>query len=120
MVQVSTRVDVADNTGARIAQCIRVYGSSLAIPGMLIVVSVKRALARRKISKGDVLTGVVATSRRILARKTGGQIKSDFNTIIMVKKSELEPLSNRVLFPVYIELRRGGFSKIVSLAHDVV
>lgn len=120
MVLVSTRLKVVDNSGVKFVRCLKVLQRAVARPGSLIIVSVQRVLPKKKIVKGDVLFALVTSLRRFHSRKTGEYLKSDRNGALLVKKKELEPIANRIFFPIYNELRFTNFTKIISIAKDIV
>lgn len=120
MVIVASRLKVIDNSGVKLARCLKVLRVPVAKPGTLIVVSVQKVLPKKKITKGDVLFGLVVSLRGRYRRLTGEHIKSDRNGLLLVKKKEAEPLANRIFFPIYNELRFTTFTKIISIAKDIV
>jgi large subunit ribosomal protein L14 len=122
MIQMQTRLDVADNSGAREVQCIKVLGGSkrkYARLGDVIVVSVKEASPGGKVKKGDVVQAVVVRTRRTISRDDGSSIRFDDNAAVLLNKQG-EPIGNRVFGPVARELRGRSFMKIVSLAPEVL
>src|SRR5437762_3385571 len=122
MIQMRTVLDVADNSGARKVQCIKVLGGSkrkYASVGDVIVVSVKEAIPNAKVKKGDVVKAVVVRTRREVARPDGSYIKFDGNSAVLINK-ELEPIGTRIFGPVARELRARRFMKIISLAPEVL
>lgn len=122
MIQMQTRLDVADNSGAREVQCIKVLGGSkrkYARLGDVIVVSVKEASPGGKVKKGDVVQAVVVRTRRTISREDGSSIRFDDNAAVLLNKQG-EPIGNRVFGPVARELRGRSFMKIVSLAPEVL
>ena len=122
MVQTGSRVKVVDNTGARVAQVIKVLGGSrrrYARLGDLVVVSVKEALPRKAISKKAVVRGVLVRSRQAFRRKDGSYIRFDDNAVVLVNKKN-EMLGTRVFGPIAKEVPDRGFSKIGSLAPEVI
>ena len=122
MIQVETRLDVADNTGAREVQCIKVLGGSkrrYASIGDVIVVSVKDALPKGKVKKGEVHRALIVRTRTGVRRSDGSSIKFDTNAVVLLSKQG-EPLGTRVFGPVTRELRAKKFVKIVSLAEEVL
>lgn len=122
MIQATTVLDVADNSGAKKVQCIKVLGGSrrrYASLGDIIVVSVKEAIPNSKVKKGDVQKAVVVRTAREVARPDGSFIKFDGNSAVLINKDE-EPIGTRIFGPVARELRARKFMKIVSLAPEVL
>ena len=122
MIQMQTRMDVADNSGARSVQCIKVLGGShrnIASIGDVIVVSVKDAIPRGKVKKGDVHRAVIVRTAKEVKRPDGTSIRFDRNAAVLINKSN-EPIGTRIFGPVARELRAKRFMKIVSLAPEVL
>ena len=122
MIQMQTNLDVADNSGARRVQCIKVLGGShrrYASVGDIIVVSVKEAQPRTKVKKGDVHRAVIVRTKKDVRRADGSVIRFDSNAAVLVNKNE-EPIGTRIFGPVVRELRSKGFMKIISLAPEVL
>jgi len=122
MIQVQTVLDVADNSGAKVVQCIKVLGGSrrrYAQLGDVIVVSVKEALPDSKVKKGETARAVVVRTKREWRRPDGSYIKFDFNSAVMLG-AQSEPMGTRIFGPVARELRSKKFMKIVSLAPEVL
>jgi len=122
MIQATTVLDVADNSGAKKVQCIKVLGGSrrrYASLGDIIVVSVKEAIPNSKVKKGDVQKAVVVRTRSEIARPDGSYIKFDVNSAVLINKDE-EPIGTRIFGPVARELRARKFMKIISLAPEVL
>ena len=122
MIQTTTVLDVADNSGAKKVACIKVLGSSkrrYASIGDVIVVSVKEAVVNSKVKKGDVGRAVIVRTKREVKRPDGSYIKFDNNSAVMVRK-EGEPIGTRIFGPVARELRGKKFMKIISLAPEVL
>ena len=122
MIQAQTVLDVADNSGAKIVQCIKVLGGSrrrYAELGDVIVVSVKEALPDSKVKKGDTARAVVVRTKRECRRSDGSYIKFDTNSAVILS-AQREPIGTRIFGPVARELRSKRFMKIVSLAPEVV
>jgi large subunit ribosomal protein L14 len=122
MIQVQTVLDVADNSGAKVVQCIKVLGGSrrrYAQLGDVIVVSVKEALPDSKVKKGETARAVVVRTRREWRRADGSYIKFDSNSAVMIG-AQSEPIGTRIFGPVARELRNKKFMKIVSLAPEVL
>ena len=122
MIQMQTKLDVADNSGARLLQCIKVLGGSkrkTASVGDVIVVSIKDALPRAKVKKGDVYKAVVVRTSKDFKRPDGTAIRFDKNAAVLLDKQE-EPIATRIFGPVTRELRNKKFMKIISLAPEVI
>ena len=122
MIQATTVLDVADNSGAKKVMCIKVLGGSrrrYASIGDVIVVSVKEAIPNSKVKKGDVQKAVVVRTRREVSRPDGSYIKFDQNSAVLINK-DLEPVGTRIFGPVARELRARKFMKIISLAPEVL
>jgi large subunit ribosomal protein L14 len=122
MIQTQTFLDVADNSGAKLVQCIKVLGGSrrrYAGLGDIIVVSVKEALPDSKIKKGTTAKAVVVRTKREHRRADGSYIKFDTNSAVMLNNQK-EPVGTRIFGPVARELRGKRFMKIVSLAPEVL
>ena len=122
MIQMQTKLDVADNSGARLLQCIKVLGGSkrkTASVGDVIVVSIKEAIPRGKVKKGDVHRAVIVRTSKEVKRNDGTCIRFDKNAAVLVTKSN-EPIGTRIFGPVTRELRGKNFMKIVSLAPEVL
>ena len=122
MIQMQTNLDVADNSGARRVQCIKVLGGSkrkYASIGDTIVVSVKEAIPRGRVKKGDVLKAVIVRTATGVRRGDGSLIRFDRNAAVLVNNSG-EPIGTRIFGPVTRELRNRGAMKIVSLAPEVL
>lgn len=122
MIQMQTNLDVADNSGARRVQCIKVLGGShrrYASVGDIIVVSVKEAIPRGRVKKGDVHKAVVVRTRKEVRREDGTAIRFDTNAAVMLNNAG-EPIGTRIFGPVVRELRSKNFMKIISLAPEVL
>ena len=122
MIIVESNLDVADNSGARRVQCIKVLGGSkrkAASVGDVIVVSVKDAIPRGKVKKGDVHQAVVVRTAFAVRRPDGSAIRFDRNAAVLINK-QMEPIGTRIFGPVGRELRAKKFMKIVSLAPEVL
>ena len=122
MIQVTTHLEVADNSGARVVKCIKVLGGSrrkYAGLGDVIVVSIKEALPGTKVKKGDTARAVVVRTSREYQRSDGSYIKFDTNSAVLINK-EKEPIGTRIFGPVARELRAKKFMKIISLAPEVL
>ncbi len=122
MIQMQTNLDVADNSGARRVQCIKVLGGSkrrTASVGDIIVVSVKDAIPRGKVKKGDVHRAVVVRTSKEIRRPDGTAIRFDRNAAVLISPQN-EPIGTRIFGPVTRELRAKHFMKIISLAPEVL
>ena len=122
MIQTQTVLDVADNSGARKVQCIKVLGGSkrkYASVGDIIVVSVREAAPTSKVKKGDVARAVVVRTAKEIRRDDGSYIKFDDNSAVLINKDK-EPIGTRIFGPVARELRSKRFMKIISLAPEVL
>ena len=122
MIQMQTNLDVADNSGARRVMCIKVLGGSkrkYATIGDVIVVSVKEAIPRGRVKKGDVMKAVVVRISKDIKRPDGSIIRFDRNAAVLINDDH-EPIGTRVFGPVARELRDKKFMKIVSLAPEVI
>ena len=122
MIQVQTELNVADNTGAKKIECIKVLGGSkrkYASVGDVIVVSVKEAIPRGRVKKGDVRKAVVVRTAKEVRRDDGTAIRFDSNAAVILSNSG-EPIGTRIFGPVVRELRAKNFMKIISLAPEVL
>lgn len=122
MIQTYTICDAADNSGARKVMCIRILGGSrrkFASLGDVIVVSVKEALPHAKIKKGDVKRAVIVRTAKEVRRADGSYIKFDDNSVVLIDQAG-EPIGTRIFGPVARELRAKRFTKIISLAPEVL
>jgi large subunit ribosomal protein L14 len=122
MIQMRTILDVADNSGARRVQCIKVLGGSrrkYASLGDVIVVSIKEALPNTKVKKGDKAKAVVVRVAQTHSRPDGSYIRFDTNSAVLVNP-QMEPIGTRIFGPVARELRGKKFMKIISLAPEVL
>ncbi|MEM6998296.1 MAG: 50S ribosomal protein L14 [Pseudomonadota bacterium] len=122
MIQMQTMLDAADNSGARRIMCIKVLGGSkrrYANVGDVIKVSVKEAIPRGKVKKGDVYNAVVVRTRKGVRRQDGSLIRFDGNAAVLLN-AQLQPIGTRIFGPVTRELRGEQFMKIVSLAPEVL
>jgi len=122
MIQMQTNLEVADNSGARRVQCIKVLGGSkrkYASVGDVIVVSVKEAIPRGRVKKGDVRKAVVVRTAKEVRRDDGTAIRFDRNAAVILNNNN-EPVGTRIFGPVVRELRGKNFMKIISLAPEVL
>ena len=122
MIQMQSTIFVADNSGARKIQCIKVLGGSkrrFASIGDIIVVSIKDAIPRGKVKKGEVFKAVIVRTKKDFRRADGTSIRFDKNAAVLLDKQE-EPIATRIFGPVTRELRTKKFMKIISLAPEVL
>ncbi|MBA4501153.1 50S ribosomal protein L14 [Marinobacterium marinum] len=122
MIQTETMLDVADNSGAKRVQCIKVLGGShrrYASVGDIIKVTVKEAIPRGKVKKGQVLKAVVVRTRKGVRRPDGSLIRFDTNSAVLLNANDA-PIGTRIFGPVTRELRNEKFMKIISLAPEVL
>ncbi|WP_282606934.1 50S ribosomal protein L14 [Pelagibius sp. Alg239-R121] len=122
MIQMQSQLDVADNSGARRVQCIKVLGGSkrkTAGVGDVIVVSVKEAIPRGRVKKGDVHRAVIVRTAKEIRRPDGSSIRFDNNAAVLINKQG-EPIGTRIFGPVTRELRARQYMKIISLAPEVL
>ena len=122
MIQVSSHLEIADNSGARVVKCIKVLGGSrrrYAGLGDIIVVSISECSPGTKVKKGDTARAVVVRTTREYQRSDGSYIKFDGNSAVLINK-EKEPIGTRIFGPVARELRAKKFMKIISLAPEVL
>ena len=122
MIQMQSNLDVADNSGARRVQCIKVLGGSkrtTAGVGDVIVVSVKEAQPRARVKKGDVHRAVIVRTRKDVLRPDGSSIRFDRNAAVLIN-NQGEPIGTRIFGPVTRELRGKNYMKIISLAPEVL
>src|SRR6187431_2302138 len=122
MVQTTSTLDVADNSGAKKVMCIRVLGGTkrkYASVGDVIVVSIREAIPNSKVKKGDVAKAVIVRTKKELGRPDGSYIRFDGNSAVLINKDN-EPIGTRIFGPVARELRAKKFMKIISLAPEVL
>jgi large subunit ribosomal protein L14 len=122
MIQMQTNLDVADNSGARRVMCVKVLGGSKRMTagvGDVIVVSVKEAIPRGRVKKGDVHRAVIVRTAKEIRRPGGSAIRFDSNAAVLLNKQN-EPIGTRIFGPVTRELRAKKFMKIISLAPEVL
>lgn len=122
MIQAESNLDVADNSGAKRVQCIRILGGSVrrsASIGDVIVVAVKDAIPRGRVKKGDVHKAVIVRTAKEIKRPDGSAIRFDRNAAVLINNAG-EPIGTRIFGPVTRELRAKRFMKIVSLAPEVI
>jgi large subunit ribosomal protein L14 len=122
MVQTTSTLDVADNSGAKKIMCIRVLGGTkrkYASLGDVIVVSIKEAIPNAKVKKGEIAKAVIVRTKKEVSRQDGSYIRFDANSAVLVDKDN-EPIGTRIFGPVARELRAKRFMKIISLAPEVL
>jgi large subunit ribosomal protein L14 len=122
VIQMTSVLDVADNSGAKKVFCIKVLGGSrrrYASIGDVVIVSIREAIPGAKVKKGEVARAVIVRTKRELARPDGSYIKFDGNSAVLINK-ENEPIGTRIFGPVARELRAKRFMKIISLAPEVL
>ena len=123
MIQVESKIKVADNSGAKLVQCIRVLGGyrkRYARIGDIITVTVKEATPHAPIKKGDVLRAVIVRTKKEIRRDDGSYLRFNENACVIVDKEKKEPKATRIFGPIAREVRRAGFFKIASLAPEVL
>ncbi len=123
MIGVEGHLTVADNSGAREVQCIKVLGGAgrkFAGVGDVIVVSIKDAIPRGKVKKGEVHRAVIVRTKKETFRADGSTIRFDSNAAVLINKQNGEPIGTRIFGPVPRELRQKGYMKIISLAPEVL
>ncbi|CAD83716.1 50S ribosomal subunit protein L14 [Candidatus Blochmanniella floridana] len=123
MIQERTILNVADNSGARFAMCIKVLGGSkrrYANIGDVIKVTVKEAIPKAKVKKGDVLQAVIVRTKKGIRRIDGSIIRFDNNACVLLNDTNMQPLGTRIFGPVTRELRYANFVRIISLAPEVL
>lgn len=122
MIQMQTNLDVADNSGARRVQCIKVLGGSKRMTagvGDVIVVSVKEAIPRGRVKKGEIHRAVIVRTKKDISRPDGSTIRFDSNAAVLINQQG-EPIGTRIFGPVTRELRARRYMKIISLAPEVL
>ncbi|MEE8122891.1 MAG: 50S ribosomal protein L14 [Alphaproteobacteria bacterium] len=122
MIQMQTNLEVADNSGARRVQCIKVLGGSkrkFASVGDVVVVTVKEAIPRGRVKKGEIQRAVIVRTAKAIRRADGSAIRFDRNAAVLIDPQG-EPIGTRIFGPVTRELRAKGYMKIISLAPEVL
>ncbi|WGS66136.1 50S ribosomal protein L14 [Enterobacteriaceae bacterium ET-AT1-13] len=123
MIQEQTVLNVADNSGARKVMCIKVLGGSrrrYANIGDIIKISIKEAISNSKVKKGEVLKAVIVRTKKGVRRSDGSLIRFDNNSCVILNNTTLQPIGTRIFGPVTRELRNEKFTKIISLAPEVI
>ena len=122
MIQMRTKLDVADNTGVKLVQCIHVLGGTkrkYAYLGDIIVCAVKKAIPTSEIKQGDVVKGVIVRTKQPVRREDGSYVRFDHNAVVLLDNDQ-NPRGTRIFGAVARELRQKNFMKIISLAPEVV
>jgi len=122
MIQMQTRLDVADNSGAKVVQCIRVLGGTrrrYARIGDIVVASVKKALPNGTVKEHEIIRGVIVRTRKPVRREDGSYVRFDRNALVIID-ADKNPRGTRIFGAVARELRQKNFMKIISLATEVV
>lgn len=122
MIQMETLLNVADNSGARTAKCIKVLGGSKRMSsnvGDIIVLAVQSIIPGAKVKKGEVVKGVIVRTKKEITRSDGSTVRFDDNAVVLIG-ADLMPIGTRVSGPIARELRTGNFMKILSLAEEVL
>jgi len=123
MIQVGTKLNVADNTGAKEVQCFRVLGGTrrrYAQLGDIIVASVKKAEPRKTVKKHDVVRAVVVRQKKAYRRKDGSYIRFDDNAVVILEGKTKNPKGGRILGPIPREIKEEGFDKIIGLSKEII
>ena len=123
MIQMQTKLDVADNSGAKVVQCVKVLGGSkrmIAGVGDIIVVAIKQAIPGGKLKKGELKKAVIVRTAYPLRREDGSYIQFDDNSVVILGVAGNDPIGTRIFGPVARELRARNFTKICSLAPEVL
>ncbi len=123
MIQTRSMLNVADNTGAKLVQVIKVLGGTrrrYAQIGNIVVVSVKSAEPRKMVKKKDILHALIVRQKKQLRRKDGSYIRFDENAVVIIDKGKKEPKGGRIFGPIPREIQELGYAKIISLAPEVV
>lgn len=123
MIQMQTKLEVADNSGAKVVKCIKVLGGSkrmIARLGDIVVVAVQQAIPGGKVKKGDVKKAVIVRTKYPIRREDGSYIRFDKNSVVLLGTNNQDPVGTRIFGPVARELRGKSFSKICSLAPEVL
>jgi large subunit ribosomal protein L14 len=117
MVYVGSSLQVIDNSGARVVECIKVLGNGrvTALPGSVIVVTVKRVNPKKRVKKGEIYRAVLVATRKSILRPNGFQVAFDYNCAVIVNNKNI-PIGTRLLGPVMLDVRTNGLFKVVSMA----
>lgn len=122
MIQVESKLLVADNSGAKLVLCIKILGGSkkkYAFICDLIKVTIKKSLFKSKVKKGDILNAVLVRSKKQISRSDGTFISFDNNSVVLLN-NKFEPIASRIIGPIPRELKFSRFSRIISLASDII
>jgi len=119
MIFSESYVAVLDNSGVRVGKCLRVYGKVYGTAGDIVLLSVKQYVSNKKIEKGDLFRGVLVKIKRNVYRKTGHYLRANINAVVLIKKEETVPIGKRIKTPVFFELRKKGFSRLLSMAPGI-
>ncbi len=123
MIQKESKLKIADNTGAKIVQCIGVLGGTkkrYARVGEIITITVKQAVPHSMVKKSDILPAVIVRTKKEIRRKDGSYVRFDDNACVIIDKKTKEPKGTRIFGPIPREVRRAGYFKIASLAPEVL
>ncbi len=120
MVQRGTYLYIGDNSGAKLAKCLKVFNRNVANPGNIVVVSIKKVVVGKKVKKGMIYKAVVVKKKHVVKRSNGFVVCYGANAVVLLKKNDLIPVGTRVFGSVFFELRRLGFLRIISLAITVI
>ena len=123
MIQVESKLKVADNSGAKTVQCIKVLGGykkRYAGVGEIITASIKEAVPHSAVKKGDVIRAVIVRTKKEIRRSDGSYLRFDDNACVLIDKEKLEPRATRIFGPIAREVRRKGYFKIASMAPEVL
>ncbi len=123
MIQVESKIKVADNSGAKIVQCIKVLGGykkRYARVGEVITASVKEAVPHTAVKKGDIVRALIVRTKKEIRRKDGTYVRFDDNACVLIEKDKKDPRGTRIFGPIAREIRQAGFVKIASLAPEVL
>lgn len=123
MIQVKTKLKVADNSGALLVECIRVLGGSkrrYAFVGDEIVVVVKEAEPKKEIKKHDIVHAVVVRTKKEIKRKDGSYIRFDDNACVLIDPNTKDPKGTRIIGPIAQEVKEKGFAKVAALAEEII
>lgn len=119
MIFSESYVAVLDNSGVRVGKCLRVYGKVCGTVGDVILLSVKKYVTNKKIEKGNMFRGVLVKINRNVFRKTGHYLRANLNAVVLIKKEENVPIGKRIKTPVFFELRKKGYSRLLSMAPGI-
>src|SRR5690348_999571 len=120
MIQRETILNVADNSGAKLVKCIKVFKTSFGFSGCLCIVAVKKSLLKKRVRKGMVCRGLIVRTKAISKQLGGYNVRFSINSVVILKKTENIPLGTRVIGSISYKVREFGFIKIVSLSSNLV